>query len=182
MTQTDTHSEFDAPLLCPRVQGDEPGWAFVILPADVSARLPRRGRTSIEGTVNGQAFTATLEPDGLKSHWLRLDARLLNKAGAQVGEQVHFDIRAVKKEPEPIVPADLLEALKACPEAWKTWNAATTLARVDWVHWLTSAKQAKTRLKRIDEACDKLRSGQKEVCCFDASGYYSKAFKAPQVR
>ena len=182
MTQADTQSVFDAPLLCPKKPGDEGGWAFVILPLAASEKLPRRGRTSIEGTINGQAFTATLEPDGNKSHWVRLDAELLNKAGASFGELAHFEIRAVKKEPEPHVPADMLAALQACPEAWETWSKATTLARVDWVHWATSAKQAKTRVKRIHEACDKLSAGQKEVCCFDNSGFYSKAFKAPQAK
>lgn len=182
MPQVDTRSEFDATLLCPKAPGDESGWAFVVLPLEVSAKLPRRGRTSIEGKVNGQSFTATLEPDGKKSHWLRLDADLLKQAQSHFGDTVHFEIQALEKEPDPEVPEDLLEALTACPEALETWNNITTLARVDWIHWATSAKQAKTRVKRINEACDKLRGGQKEVCCFDNSGFYSKAFKAPQAK
>ena len=85
------------------------------------------------------------------------------------------------REPEPEVPEDLREALQAAPEARAVWEATTTLARVDWIHWITTAKQAKTRAKRIDDACDMLASGKKRVCCFDPSGFYSKAIRAPEA-
>ena len=52
-----------------------------------------------------------------------------------------------------------------------------TIARLDWIHWITSAKQLKTRAKRIGDACDMLASGKKRVCCFDQSGYYSKVLQ-----
>jgi len=88
---------------------------------------------------------------------------------------------AVEQEPEPEVPADLLKALQLCHEARATWEDTTTIARLDWIHWITSAKQTKTRAKRISDACAMLASGKKRVCCFDPSGYYSKAFTAPQT-
>ena len=88
---------------------------------------------------------------------------------------------AAEQELEPDVPSDLREALHAVPEARATWEKTTTIARIDWIHWITSAKQAKTRTKRIADACDMLAAGKKRVCCFDPSGYYSKAFSAPQA-
>lgn len=181
MTQIDTRSQFSARLLHPQNPGKSKPWAFVVLPQDVSAKLPRRGRTSIEGTINGQSFMATLEPDGQKSHWLRIELDLLQASGVNFGEVAQFDIRAVEEEPEPEVPADFLEALEAAPEAKATWEDTTTIARLDWIHWLTSAKQAKTRAKRIHDACEMLASGKKRVCCFDPSGFYSKAFCAPKA-
>jgi hypothetical protein len=51
---------------------------------------------------------------------------------------------------------------------------------MDWIHWITSAKQAKTRAKRIRDACAMLAAGKSRVCCFDQSGFYSKAFRAPE--
>ncbi len=79
------------------------------------------------------------------------------------------------------MPSDLLAALNAAPDARAVWDATTTIARLDWIHWITSAKQAKTRTQRISDACDMLASGKKRVCCFDPSGFYSKALKAPQA-
>lgn len=181
MTRKDTKSQFTAQLLRPKEPGDGNAWAFVILPKGVSAKLPRRGRLTVEGTMNGQGFQALLEPDGQKSHWLKIDKDLLEDSGADFGEIAQFEIRAVEQEPEPEVPADLAEALQASPAALTAWEATTTIARLDWIHWITSAKQAATRAKRIDDACDMLTSGKKRVCCFDPSGYYSKAFSAPHA-
>jgi hypothetical protein len=181
MTTVDGKSRFEAKILRPAKPGDDGSWAFVVLPREASEQLPRRGRTTVEGTLNGQAFQATLEPDGQLSHWLQVDAALLEAAGAAVGDIVSLELAPVKKEPEPDIPADLQEALAAAPEAREVWNDTTTLARVDWIHWITSAKQLKTRAKRIGDACDMLASGKKRVCCFDESGYYSKAFRAPQA-
>ncbi len=153
----------------------------MILPAEASEKLPRRGRTTVDGTINGHGFKALLEPDGQKSHWLKIDQKLLGDAGADFGEVARIEIMAAEQELEPDVPSDLLEALQAAPEARATWEKTTTIARIDWIHWITSAKQAKTRTKRIADACDMLAAGKKRVCCFDPSGYYSKAFSAPQA-
>jgi len=98
-----------------------------------------------------------------------------------MGEMASFEIASVDQEPDPEVPPDLLEALAVAPEARSVWEDTTNMARLDWIHWITSAKQAKTRAKRIIDACDMLASGKRRVCCFDPSGYYSKAFKAPEA-
>lgn len=180
MSREETRSRFNARLLQPRDPGSGDSWAFVVLPLDASAKLPRRGRTTIEGTVNARAFTALLEPDGRKSHWLRIDKELLEAAGATVADVARFEIISVGEEPDPEVPDDLARVLAASPESRATWDATTTIARLDWIHWITSAKQARTRAKRINDACDMLASGKKRICCFDPSGVYSKAFKAPE--
>lgn len=174
-------SSFQARLRRPGESGEGPSWAFIVLPPEVSARLPRRGRLTIAGTLNGQQFQALLEPDGRKSHWLRLDHALLRAAGARVGDDVRFEIAPLEPEPEPDLPSDFAAALHATPRAKSTWDATTTVARLDWIHWLDSAKQASTRSKRIGDACAMLAAGKKRVCCFDPSGYYSKAFCAPQA-
>ena len=181
MTRADTKSAFEAKLLRPAEPGEGGAWAFVVLPKAASAKLPRRGRITVHGTLNGRKFTALLEPDGQKSHWLRIDAKLLKASGAAFGDVARFELQAAEPEPEPQVPADLLQALRAAPEARAVWDATTTIARLDWIHWITTAKQAKTRAKRIRDACEMLAAGEKRVCCFDTSGFYSKALRAPEV-
>ena len=181
MATNDARSRFEAKLLRPAKPGDDGSWAFAVLPRDASEQLPRRGRTTVEGTINGHPFQTTLEPDGQLSHWLKVGRDLLDAAGVAVGDIVTLELVPVKKEPEPEIPADFEEALATMPEARKVWDSTTTLARVDWIHWITSAKQLKTREKRIGDACDMLATGKKQVCCFDPSGFYSKAFRAPEA-
>ncbi|MBD9416062.1 DUF1905 domain-containing protein [Pseudomonas sp. PDM16] len=181
MSQTATRSSFDSLLLRPaELVGDE-DWTFLVLPRAASEKLPRRGRTSVEGTLNGHPFQATLEPDGQLSHWLKIDNALCVAAGVKVGDVVTLEIASVAAELEPEVPPDFQEALTAAPEAKAVWDATTTIARIDWVHWVESAKQAKTRNSRVEKACDMLASGKARVCCFDPSGFYSKSLSAPQA-
>lgn len=173
-------SRFETKLLRPaRPRGAS--WAFVRLPAEASAMLPRRGRTTVDGTLNGQPFRATLEPDGQQGHWLKVDKALREAADATAGDTVAIELAPVAREPEPELPVDLRRMLDDAPEARSTWDSATTLARVDWVHWITSARQAATRARRIADARDMLASGKRRVCCFDPSGFYSKAFAAPEA-
>lgn len=172
---------FKAKLLRPAKSGEEGSWAFLVLPKSVSEKLPRRGRTSVDGTINGHHFRATLEPDGQLSHWLKVSKELREASGVEVGDTVTLEVAPVAKEPEPKLPSDFREALNATPEAKAVWNAATTIARIDWIHWIESAKQSKTRKTRVENACDMLASGKEGVCCFDQSGFYSKSLSAPKA-
>ena len=180
---TKTSIRFKAKLLqAGREREKGNSWTFLILPKNASAKLPSRGITAIEGTINGFAFQATLEPDGQKSHWLRVNRKLSEAAGAQVGEIVTLEITPAAKETEPEVPADLQKALAAAAaKARALWSDITPSARRDWIHWITSAKQEETRTRRIKNACSMLAGGKRRVCCFDRSGFYSKSLSAPKA-
>lgn len=149
-------------------------WCFVVLPAAASAKLPTRSMVTVEGTLAGQPFQATLSPDGHGSHWLKVEAALCGAAGVAAGETLALVFAPVDQEPEPSVPADLRAALAAHPAAHTQWSSLTPVARRDWIHWVTSGKKAETRVKRIATACDMLASGKRRACCFDRSGMYSK--------
>jgi hypothetical protein len=180
MAKTDV-SAFETKLLRPAKPGKDDTWAFLVLPKAVSDKLPRRGRTSAVGTINGVPFQATLEPDGQLSHWLKVSQEAGEAAGASIGNTVTVQISPADTQSEPMLPADLQKALAGSPAAKEAWEETTTTARVDWVHWIESAKQAGTRQRRVENACDMLASGKKRVCCFDPSGYYSKSLSAPQA-
>ncbi len=74
-------STFQTKLLRPAKGAEDDGWTFLILPKPASDELPRRGRTSVEGTINGHQFQATLDPDGRLSHWLKVGKELREAAG-----------------------------------------------------------------------------------------------------
>jgi uncharacterized protein YdeI (YjbR/CyaY-like superfamily) len=63
-------------------------------------------------------------------------------------------------------PIDFRKALAAAPAAKAQWDDLTPIARRDFISWIESAKQAETRRKRIDRACDMLASGKRRPCCY----------------
>jgi Bacteriocin-protection, YdeI or OmpD-Associated/Domain of unknown function (DUF1905) len=179
MTQTSSKIRFRATLFRPEATAKAGSWNFLNLPKNVSAKLPSRGMTSVEGTVNGLPFRATLEPDGQGSHWLKVNRKMGEAAGAHAGDVVTLEIAPVREEPEPTVPADVRKALAAAPKARAVWPDITPMARRDWIHWIVSAKQPETRTRRINNACSMLAAGKRRPCCFDRSGIYSKSFNCP---
>ena len=121
MTKTTSNIRFKAKLLRPAEPPKEGSWTFLILPKDASAKLPTRGMTTVEGIINGHPFRATLEPDGEKSHWLKVHQEVREAAGAEVGDVVPLEIASVGKEPEPQAPSDLRKALADAPSARAVW-------------------------------------------------------------
>jgi hypothetical protein len=179
---TKTSIRFKAKLFRPAESEKGDSWTFLILPKNASAKLPSRGMTAIEGTINGFAFQAMLEPDGQKSHWLKVDRKLSEAARAEAGDIVTLEIAPAAKEPEPEVPADLKKALAtAGPKARALWSDITPIARRDWIQWITSVKQPETRVRRIKNACSMLAGGKRRPCCFDRSGFYDKSLSAPKA-
>jgi hypothetical protein len=180
MNNPPSKTRFKARLLRPATPKDA-SWAFLILPKNASAKLRTRSQTTVEGTLNGYPFRATLAPDGQRSHWLKVNKKLREGAGAQVGDVVTLEILSAGKKPQPRIPADLRKALAAAPKAWASWSDITPIARRDWIHWVTSAKRSGTRARRIVNACEMLATGKRRVCCFDRSGIYSQGFAAPEA-
>lgn len=182
MSKGSSKVRFEAKLLRPARSGERAAWTFVVLPKSASAKLPTRGMIAVEGTINGVPFNAILEPDGQKSHWLKVQRKLTEAAGAEPGDVVVFEIAAAAAEPEPRLPPELRKALLgASPKARSVWEDITPAARRDWIHWITSAKQAETRARRIKNACSMLAAGKRRPCCFDRSGFYSKSLSAPKA-
>jgi hypothetical protein len=179
-SQSASKIRFSTTLFRPAGLAKAVSWTFLTLPIEASARLPARGLVSVEGTINGSAFRATLQPDGQGGHWLKVDRKMREAAGVEAGDVLTLEIAPVAEEPEPSVPADLRKALAAAhPKARAVWSDITPMARRDFIHWIVSAKQAETRARRIRNACDMLAKGKRRPCCFDRSGMYDKSLSCP---
>src|SRR5512141_2224570 len=90
-------------------------WTILRLPESASAKLPSRGMTLVEGTINGFRSKIVLEPDGMGSHWFRIDSSLRKAASIDASGIVTMAVEPSKEWPEPDVPADLNKALKSDP-------------------------------------------------------------------
>jgi hypothetical protein len=142
-------------------------WTILRLPWSASAKLPSRGMTLVEGTINGFRSKIVLEPDGKGSHWFRVDSDLCEAAGIDAGGTITMVVEPSKEWPEPEVPADLNKALASDPQANALWVKITTMARWDWLRWLRATANQETRSRRIEVALSKLKSGERRPCCFN---------------
>ena len=182
MTKTPSKIRFKAKLFRPAESEKAGSWTFLVLPKNASAKLPSRGMTAIEGTINGFAFQATLEPDGQKSHWLKVDRKLCEAAGADAGDVVTLEIAPATKEHGTRSAGRSEKSSRGRrPEGASVvvGHHAQRAPRLDPLDHLRQA--ARTRARRIKNACSMLAAGKRRVCCFDRSGFYSKSFSAPKA-
>src|SRR5262252_6478129 len=103
MSRTASQIRFSAKLFWPAATAKAGSWTFPTLPMNASTKLPSRGMTTVEGTINGFPFRATLEPDGQRSHWLKVSRKLSESAGAHAGDVVTLELAPEALEPR--VPA-----------------------------------------------------------------------------
>jgi hypothetical protein len=142
-------------------------WTILKLPKSASAKLPSRGQTMVEGTINGFEFKTPLEPDGNGSHWFRVSNAICKAAGVSAGDKVSLAITPIKDWPEPDVPEDLKNAIKADSQAHDLWQHITPMARWEWIRWMRATNRLETRNRRIEVAISKLKAGERRPCCWN---------------
>ncbi len=64
------------------------------------------------------------------------------------------------------LPLDLKKALIAKPKSLTAWENITPLARNEWICWVVTVKQQKTRDEHIKRAIQELAEGKRRPCCW----------------
>src|SRR2546423_15172931 len=128
LQETKSTIRFSAKLFRTKASDKTGSWTLP-LPKNASAKLPPRGMTMVEGTLNGFPFRAALEPNGKGSHWLRVNKTMRDAAAADAVDTVTVEITRAGEEPEIRVPMDLRKALAAAPLAQAGWEDITPMAR-----------------------------------------------------
>ena len=73
------------------------------------------------------------------------------------------------------MPGDFRKAIDFDPKVKNLWADITPLARNEWICWVTSAKQAETRRRRIAVGLDKMRKGMRRPCCWEGCSHRSNS-------
>ncbi|OGH64741.1 MAG: hypothetical protein A2821_01130 [Candidatus Magasanikbacteria bacterium RIFCSPHIGHO2_01_FULL_41_23] len=64
------------------------------------------------------------------------------------------------------VPADLNEILISNPDVLEKWNSLTSLARNEWICWVTIVKKPETRKEHLVRLRADLLNGKRRPCCW----------------
>ncbi len=71
-----------------------------------------------------------------------------------------------KQTSELKIATDLRKTLIASPSIAALWKNLTPIAQRDFIRWIDSAKQPKTRKHRIETLGSRLASGKRRPCCY----------------
>src|SRR6202008_3800501 len=94
MTKTASRIRFKAKLCRPAESAKTRSWSFLVLPKNASAKLPSRGMTAVEGTLNGFPFQATLRARWPKKPLAQSGPEAERSCGRRGGRRCHAGHRA----------------------------------------------------------------------------------------
>ena len=80
------------------------------------------------------------------------------------------------------LPKESREVLLSGPNLLTIWNSLTPLARNEWICWVVSVKQAKTRQQHIDRLIRELQEGQRRPCCWIGCTHRTDKPLSPSVK
>ena len=136
------------------------------IPKEISALFPFRGMQMAKVILMDKEEVSPIEPDGKGGHWMELYSTL--------GEAWDFDqdfsleIQLLDKWPSPGLTEDI-EAMLEEDGLWEIWESLTPKAKREWLRWIRSAKNDKTRAGRMGIASFKLHAGEGRPCCFNSA-------------
>lgn len=127
----------------------------------------------LKRSIDEQRYTHRFSPRRARSRWTPLniirarsmiEQNKMTPAGLGAFErrsEYEEEFNELRKRKELPVPAVIRDALKAKPTAWKNFQALAPGYRKQYILWLTTAKKAETRSRRLEEAIRKLELNEK---------------------
>lgn len=136
------------------------GGAYVTIPFDVEAAFGKK-RVRVHATFDGEPYRGLLARMGGENHILIILKEIRQKVGKEPGDMVEVTVWEDLEERVVEVPADLLEALRANPQAYGFFEQLAFTHKREYVQWIDEAKREATRRGRIARCVEKLAEGQK---------------------
>jgi hypothetical protein len=131
--------------------------AFIEIPLDVRA-IFGRARPPVTVTINGYTYRSTVAVYG-EGYFLPVNKANRTGAGVDAGDRVTVELASDTEARTVDVPDDLAAALLADPEVNERFDGLSYSHRSEYVGWVTEAKKAETRERRIAETVRRLREG-----------------------
>lgn len=123
----------------------------VDVPARISAAFGRKGYVPVLATLGKKSFPANLVPVGGGRHRLFLNLAMRQAAGRDVGHMIVVRLEPDAKSRVLKTPPDLARALRTAGHL-REFEGLTPSHRKEIIRWITQAKTAETRARRLDRA------------------------------
>jgi len=130
------------------------------VPEDVVEALGAGKRPAVTVNVGPHTYRTTVAPLAGK-FYVPLSAQNREAAGVEAGDDVDVEID-LDIEPRVMeAPDDLAQALSLDERAQQFFDTLSFSHRRAYVDWITSAKKAETRERRVGQAVEMLAEGRK---------------------
>lgn len=132
------------------------GGAFVLLPEAVLRALGGGSRFRVLGAIDGVEFESSTMPAGSGQVCLGVHKATRQAAAIDIGDDVILEIERDNRPHTLAIPPDLARALADDPAAQTAFDRLSFSHRREYAEWLTGAKRAETRNRRLSKILDAL--------------------------
>jgi hypothetical protein len=126
---------------------------------EVPAAFPHLGR--VKGTIDGHPMQSSIASMGGGRHMLGVHKATREALGKGIGDRVVLHIEPDTAERVLEVPPDLQQAFHQEPASMAFFESLSFTHRKEYVRWITSARRAETRERRVRDAVRMLGDGVK---------------------
>ena len=142
------------------IQNAGGGGAFVEIPFDVEAAFASK-KPKIKATIEGVPYRGTLVRMGTECHLLLILKSIREQVGKTFGDEVKVTVEA-DTEPRMVeVPPELRKQFKVEKEAKVFFEKLAYSHQREYVNYITEAKKAETRVRRVAQTIEMLKKGVK---------------------
>jgi hypothetical protein len=135
--------------------------AFITIPFNVEKTYGTKGQVKVKATFDGHAYRGVIANMGSGCHILGVRKDIRAAIGKVVGDTVLVELQKDTEERIVDVPEDLQLALARSKKARDFFEALSYTNRKEYAVWISSAKRAETREKRLAESIKKMLAGKK---------------------
>jgi hypothetical protein len=135
--------------------------AWVEVPYEIQEVYGTRGQVKVRATFDGKAYTGSLAPMGDGCHVLGMTKALRAATGKDIGATVRVTIERDDAPRTVDVPPELEAALDGHAKAKAFFDGLSYTSKKEYAQWIAGAKRPETRARRLDQAIEKLRRGEK---------------------
>ncbi len=130
----------------------------VPVPDDIATAWKSAAVRRVEGTLNGHSINRGLQRHADGDAYLIIGQDMLKQFGLSEGSDVQLDLKPDPRPDEFEIPEPLLIALEQDDAARTRWETFPPGRRRSLAHYVSSAKQEATQIRRAVELSEKIRT------------------------
>jgi hypothetical protein len=138
-----------------RLESDQ-GACFIRVPPEALTALGEGKRVPVKVTINGYTYRTTIAVYGGKSY-LGVRREVREAAGVAAGAQLTVGLEYDAELRTVDLPDALRSALEADAAIAAAFDKLSYTRKKEFVQWVTGAKRAETRRRRMEQAIGMLR-------------------------
>lgn len=128
---------------------------YIEVPLDVEKEFGAK-RVKVKVKFDGVDYRGSIVKMGLPCYMIGIIKEIRNKIGKKYGDIVNVELQKDEEERNIELPEEFKEKLIVNNDAYKFYESLPYSQQRKYFQWITSAKKEETKVKRMEEALEKL--------------------------